>query len=87
MFIDVRIWTCYNKGVNKQVSHMTYTDIEKIYNELRTKFLAEEKKHEMDQNIMGTHMSELDEVLEILHDIVDYSPTDEEINYNTNWYS
>ena len=66
---------------------MTYTDIETIFNELKTKFLAEEKKHEMDQNIMGTHMSDLDEVLEILHGIVDYSPTDEEINYNSNWYS
>ena len=41
----------------------------------------------MDQNIMGTHMNDLDEVLEILHGIVDYSPTDEEINYNSNWYS
>ena len=66
---------------------MTYTDIEKIFTELKTKFLAEEAKHEMDQNIMSAHMSDLDEVLEILHDIVDYSPTDEEINYNTNWYS
>ena len=66
---------------------MTYTDIEKIFTELRTKFLAAEAKHEMDQNIMGTHMSDLDEVLEILHNIVDYSPTDEEINYNSNWYS
>ena len=66
---------------------MTYTDIETIFNELKTKYLAEEKKHEMDQNIMCTHMSDLDEVLEILHGIVDYSPTDEEINYNSNWYS
>ena len=66
---------------------MTYTDIEKIFTELKTKFLAEEAKHEMDQNIMSTHMSDLDEVLEILHNIVDYSPTDEEINYNSNWYS
>ena len=66
---------------------MTYTDIEKIYNDLREKFLAEEKKHEMDQNLMSIHMHELDEVLEILHGIVDYSPTDEEINYNSNWYS
>ena len=65
---------------------MTYTDIEKIFNELKTKFLAEEAKDEMDQNIMGIHMSELDEVLEILHDIVDYSPTDEEINYQSNWH-
>ena len=66
---------------------MTYTDIETIFNDLKTKYLAEEAKHEMDQNIMGTHMSDLDEVLEILHNIVDYSPTDEEINYNSNWYS
>ena len=66
---------------------MTYTDIEKIYSDLKEKFLAEEKKHEMDQSIMGTHMNDLDEVLEILHGIVDYSPTDEEINYNSNWYS
>ena len=66
---------------------MTYTDIEKIFTELKTKFLAEEAKHEMDQYIMGTHMSDLDEVLEILHNIVDYSPTDEEINYNSNWNS
>ena len=65
---------------------MTYTDIEKIFTELKTKFLAEEAKHEMDQNIMSTHMSDLDEVLEILHDIVDYSPTDEEINYQSNWH-
>ena len=58
---------------------MTYTDIETIFNELKTKYLAEEKKHEMDQNIMGTHMNDLDEVLGVLHDIVEYSPTDEEI--------
>ena len=66
---------------------MTYTDIENIFQDLKEKFLAEEAKDEMDQNIMGTHMNDLDEVLEILHGIVDYSPTDEEINYNTNWYS
>tara|TARA_E500000081_G_scaffold146912_1_gene170519 strand:- start:16 stop:216 length:201 start_codon:yes stop_codon:yes gene_type:complete len=66
---------------------MTYTDIENIFKDLKDKYLTEEKKHEMDQNIMGTHMNDLDEVLEILHGIVDYSPTDEEINYNSNWYS
>ena len=66
---------------------MTYTDIENIFKDLKDKYLAEEKKHEMDQNIMSTHMNDLDEVLEILHGIVDYSPTDEEINYNSNWYS
>tara|TARA_B100001113_G_C20507571_1_gene361521 strand:+ start:87 stop:284 length:198 start_codon:yes stop_codon:yes gene_type:complete len=65
---------------------MTYTDIENIFQDLKEKFLAEEAKDEMDQNIMGIHMSELDEVLEILHDIVDYSPTDEEINYQSNWH-
>ena len=54
---------------------MTYTDIENIFKDLKDKYLAEEKKHEMDQNIMGTHMNDLDEVLEILHGIVDYSPT------------
>ena len=58
-----------------------------IRDRLKTKYLAEEKKHEMDQNIMTRHMNDLDEVLEILHGIVDYSPTDEEINYNSNWYS
>ena len=65
---------------------MTYTDIENIFQDLKEKFLPEEAKDEMDQNIMGIHMSELDEVLEILHDIVDYSPTDEEINYQSNWH-
>ena len=65
---------------------MTYTDIENIFQDLKEKFLAEEAKDEMDQNIMGIHMNELDEVLEILHDIVDYSPTDEEINYQSNWH-
>ena len=65
---------------------MTYTDIENIFQDLKEKFLAEEAKDEMDQNIMGIHMSELDEVLEILHDIVDYSPSDEEINYQSNWH-
>ena len=65
---------------------MTYTDIENIFQDLKEKFLAEEAKDDMDQNIMGIHMSELDEVLEILHDIVDYSPTDEEINYQSNWH-
>ena len=66
---------------------MTYTDIESIFSDLKEKFLAEEAKDEMDQNIMRRHMEDLDEVLEILHGIVDYSPTDEEINYNSNWYS
>jgi len=66
---------------------MTYTDIETIFSELKEKFLAEEARDQQDQSIMGTHMNDLDEVLEILHGIVDYSPTDEEINYNSNWYS
>ena len=66
---------------------MTYSDIESIFSELKEKFLAEEAKDQQDQNIMSIHMNDLDEVLEILHNIVDYSPTDEEINYNTNWYS
>jgi len=65
---------------------MTYTDIENIFQDLKEKFLAEEAKDEMDQNIMRIHMNELDDVLEILHDIVDYSPTDEEINYQSNWH-
>ena len=65
---------------------MTYTDIENIFQDLKEKFLAEEAKDEMDQSIMRIHMNELDEVLEILHDIVDYSPTDEEINYQSNWH-
>ena len=58
---------------------MTYTDIEKIFNELKEKFLAEEAKDQQDQNIMSIHMNDLDEVLSVLHDIVEYSPTDEEI--------
>ena len=66
---------------------MTYTDIETLFSELKEKFLAEEARDQQDQSIMGTHMNDLDEVLEILHGIVDYSPTDEEINYNSNWYS
>jgi len=65
---------------------MTYTDIENIFQDLKEKFLAEEAKDEMDQSIMRIHMNELDDVLEILHDIVDYSPTDEEINYQSNWH-
>ena len=56
---------------------MTYTDIEKIFNELKEKFLAEEAKDQQDQNIMSIHMNDLDEVLGVLHDIVEYSPTDE----------
>ena len=66
---------------------MTYTDIESIFSDLKEKFLAEEAKDEMDQNIMRRHMEDLDEVLEILHDIVDYSPSDEEITASGNWYS
>ena len=58
---------------------MTYTDIEKIFSELKEKFLAEEAKDQQDQNIMSVHMNDLDEVLEVLHDIIEYSPTDEEI--------
>ena len=58
---------------------MTYTDIEKIFSELKEKFLAEEAKDQQDQNIMSIHMNDLDEVLSVLHDIVEYSPTDEEI--------
>jgi len=61
---------------------MTYTDIEKIFNELKEKFLAEEAKDQQDQNIMSIHMNDLDEVLEVLHDIIEYSPTDEEV-YST----
>ena len=61
---------------------MTYTDIEKIFSELKEKFLAEEAKDQQDQNIMSIHMNDLDEVLSVLHDIVEYSPTDEEI-YST----
>ena len=58
---------------------MTYTDIESIFSELKEKFLAEEAKDQQDQNIMSVHMNDLDEVLEVLHDIIEYSPTDEEI--------
>ena len=61
---------------------MTYTDIESIFSELKEKFLAEEAKDQQDQNIMSVHMNDLDEVLGVLHDIVEYSPTDEEI-YST----
>ena len=61
---------------------MTYTDIEKIFNELKEKFLAEEAKDQQDQNIMSIHMNDLDEVLGVLHDIVEYSTTEEEI-YST----
>ena len=66
---------------------MTYTDIELIFSDLKEKFLAEEAKDEMDQNIMRRHMEDLDEGLEVLHDIVDYSPSDEEIIASGNWYS